>query len=205
MNTAEPFSKALRAERKRAGLSLRQLAEAAGCNPGYLSRLESGQITPKPPNLVAIADGLARAHGGDTAPALMAVLTRLGTAADSLSESRAAVANLKSAFANRLGEAGLDPDHIDDALRSVPVARMRGVLSGTEPLEIRRATAAEMDATLSSARPDVVVLGPRDEIIAAGPSAKITVTTKLTASQRKQINLVAQLLETIIARPEVAR
>ena len=55
----------LRAWRKRTGLSMKHLADAAGISPGYLSHIEIGRCPGTPETRVAIARALAAAEGTD--------------------------------------------------------------------------------------------------------------------------------------------
>ena len=56
-----PEDSPLRAWRKRAGMSMLQLATAAGISPGYLSHIETGRCLGTPETRAAIARALAAA------------------------------------------------------------------------------------------------------------------------------------------------
>ena len=64
-NDAYNEGQALRALRKGAGLSLDNLAAAAGCSPSYLSRFENGDVKPtakwKRKTLVALVGAMRTA------------------------------------------------------------------------------------------------------------------------------------------------
>jgi proline racemase/DNA-binding transcriptional MerR regulator/quercetin dioxygenase-like cupin family protein len=60
---AEPVADRVRALRRRAGLSLRQLAEASGVGASHLSMFERGGAFPSPPKLAAVARALGVSLG----------------------------------------------------------------------------------------------------------------------------------------------
>lgn len=195
----ETFAQALRAERDRASLSLRRLAETAGVNPGYVSRLEAAQITPQLPNVLQLADALAEA-ASDRAPATRErIRTRLATAAGHIPSGKGAIADLKDRFEALLKERGLDVRQIAVALDSVSMATMRSVLNGDERLEIARPGEPGGATVASLPGEEIVVLPPTEHQFPAGPHASITVRLPLTRQQRQQVTLIAQLLRSILS------
>jgi transcriptional regulator with XRE-family HTH domain len=199
------FGQLLKLERERAGLSLRQLASAADLNPGYISRLESDEIIPREDNLLKIADALAKIVD-DRDVTREEYRTRLAEGAGRVPVDERAVARIKADFAALLRERGLQPNQIKEAFDVVSVTTMLRILRGDEPLRIFDPDSPdEVDTTLREG--EQLVLLSRKRPIAphkfpAGGRATITVSGSLNAQQQKQLRIIADLVQTIVARPK---
>jgi len=57
-SSADLIGKRIKAVRRRAGITLNELAEATGLNKGYLSRIESGEKSPSISSILKLSAGL---------------------------------------------------------------------------------------------------------------------------------------------------
>lgn len=193
----EQFAAALRAERETVGLSLRGLADAAGLNPGYLSRLEAGQITPQEENLVKLADALAMAVD-NRAATRETFRARLSEAAGRLPRRGAATDQVRQEFASRLRMEGLGDLQVQVALENVSVPTMVRVLKGEEPLEILPVNRLHDPDAVLNLDQEVVVIPDSTHDIRAGTRASIHVTGPMSIRQKEQVRLIAKLLASVL-------
>lgn len=184
-------------ERTRLGLSLRQLAQLAGLNPGYVYRLESNVVTPKEENLLKLADALATAD--DKTPQTRERYRReLAEAAGKLQSDPDGVSAIKSDFAARLRAEGLPKKAIDVALREVSLPTMARVLKGEEPLLIDREGNPALLAAAQERGEEVVVIPKAEHEFRAGDRAVINVSGALSPEQQEQLRLLARVVQSIV-------
>lgn len=139
MSKPKGFGETLRELREARDISLRALADAAGMDPAYLSRIENGKTgVPKKATVERLARALCEQQDlfGEECKQLERQL--LG-AADHLQSREDLIDDLADRFGARLREQGFPENLIDDALARVPLATMRKVLLGEEKLEIGHA------------------------------------------------------------------
>ena len=145
----QSFGEVLRDAREAQGVSMRGLAAAADMDPAYLSRLENGKTgEPRQETVEKLAQALC-AEAGLAGDACAQLSRRLLEAAGHLQPKEELLDDLADRFAARLREQGWPEAHIDSTLAQVPLATMRAVLLGEEPLEIGLAhdySQAELDA-----------------------------------------------------------
>ncbi len=130
------FGEAFREFRESMGISMRSLANEAEMDPAYLSRLENGKTgAPKNDTVIRLAQAFCAVQALDQREC--DDLTRhLMVAAGHLQDREELIDDLTDRFRAKLAKAGLTEPSIDDALAKVPLATMREVLLGQEPLEI---------------------------------------------------------------------
>jgi hypothetical protein len=207
MSRHRTFKEVFTDERKKlADRPLRWLAAQANIDPGYLSRVTTGKVTPRLENITRIVDALAKAQGLDDA-ARDALWKRLADAAMATPNrhNTGEIQEIKDRFEARLRqEPLLSPKDVREALESVSLQTMLRVLTGLEELTVRRTNPGELAHGHDVAGEEVVVLGRLEEKLAAGPRAVITVTGPLTAVQREQLDLVRQLVRSILASTDAA-
>lgn len=191
------FGDLVKVERTRKGLSLRQLAQLAGLNPGYVYRLESNAVTPKEENLLKLADALATA--GDKTPQTRERYRReLAEAAGKLQTDPDGVSAIKSDFAARLKAEGLAKAAIDVALEAVSLPTMVRVLRGEEPLSIDRTGNPALLVAAQGRGEDVVVIPKAEHEFRAGDRAVINVSGALSPEQQEQLRLLARVVQSIV-------
>lgn len=132
----QPFGEVLRGMRDVRGISMRSLADSAGMDPGYLSRLENGKTgAPKLDTVKKLAAALCNEQQLEESECER--LTRqLLVSANHLQTREELIDDLGDRFSARLRDEGFPEDKIDEALARVPMATMRKVLLGEENLEI---------------------------------------------------------------------
>ena len=194
------FAKALLAERKGAGLKLRQLSEASGLDSGYLSRLANGKTKqPRRATVIKIADAIARLTDRADLVATQERLRRILLQAAGLSEAPESVLeDTKRRFATRLEEEGLQPHQIEAALDRVTVTTMQRVLSGDEPIEKYPLASLHDPAAKLNLVQEVVVLPDYGENFSAGKRAAIRVSGQLNDSQRALLASIAKLVRHVV-------
>jgi len=148
----QSFGEALREAREAQGVSMRGLATAADMDPAYLSRLENGKTgEPRQETVEKLAIGLCD-EAGLPAEECGTLKRRLLVAAGHLQPKEDLLDDLADRFAARLRDAGWPESKIDETLARVPLATMRAVLLGEEPLEVGFAadySAAEVEERLA--------------------------------------------------------
>lgn len=197
MTKQVPFHELLRSERERAGLSLRRLAERAGQNPGSLSRMEAGTLTPRLPTLLRLAETLAAERGFDTAHRDV-LIGKFLHAAERSTNAEQTLQDVRDRFAAMLRERNLGAEQIDAALTDVTPSTMARVVRGEEPLDIHYATELANPNHRINLNQEVVVLPLRTLSFPAGPRARITIDGELTASQQQQVRLAAKLIASLL-------
>jgi transcriptional regulator with XRE-family HTH domain len=191
------FGDLVKAERSRKGLSLRQLAQLAGLNPGYVYRLESNAVTPKEGNLLKLADALATA--GDKTPQTRERYRReLAEAAKKLASDPEEVSAIRTDFAARLKAEGLSESAIDVALEAVSLPTMVRVLKGEEPLSIDREGNPALLAAAQERGEEVVIIPKAEHEFRAGDRAAIHVSGALSPEQQEQLRLLARVIQSIV-------
>jgi transcriptional regulator with XRE-family HTH domain len=191
------FGGLLRAERKRAGLTLRQLAEAANLNPGYVSRLENGAVVPEAENLLKLADALA--GKGDPDPANRGQYRiKLAAAAGRQPQELEKIAAIKEAFAARLKLEGLPENAIEPALKNISLKAMARVVDGEEALVLGLPGNSELAEKARSRGEEVVVIPMAEHDFRAGDRAEIRVKGVLKPEQQGQLRIIAQLIQSIV-------
>ena len=116
MSAQPAFHDLLRAERERAGLSLRELAQRCRINPGSLSRIEAGQSTPRIGTAIQLAEGIAAARGNDPALRERLVL-RLVQGTGRLPPGEGSPQTIRARVRERLVGEGLDDARIAKTMR----------------------------------------------------------------------------------------
>lgn len=197
MTKQVPFHELLRSERERAGLSLRRLAERAGQNPGSLSRMEAGTLTPRLPTLLRLAEAVAAERGLDTSQR-DALIGKFLHAAERSTNAEQTLQDVRDRFAAMLRERKLGAEQIDAALTDVTPSTMARVVRGEEPLDIHYATELANPNHGINLNQEVVVLPLRTLSFPAGPRARITIDGELTASQQQQVRLAAKLIASLL-------
>ena len=200
MSAQAPFHVILKQERERAGLSLRGLADKAKQNPGSISRMEAGTLTPRLPILLAIATAIAQAQT-ETVPRQEHIVVRLLNAAGRMPAGALTADDIRARFEQRVRDEGIDEQNVALTLASVDFATMVRVATGVERLRARRPS--EIGNLEDELEPNeqVVVLADRDREFRAGPRAKIVVAGALTAQQIEQVRLLSTLLTTLLDTP----
>jgi transcriptional regulator with XRE-family HTH domain len=191
------FAACLKNERQRCGLSLRQLAEKAGLNPGYLSRLESAEVTPLEKNVLKIADALAMSVD-DRLETRERFRKKLAEVAGRGPNSQHKVEKIRHQFSERLAKEGLQEKQIASALKSVSVLTMARVVRGEEPLEIRPFDRIIDFDVRRNRDQETVVIPDFEHNFKAGDRASITVKGALRPEQQTQIRLIAKLIRNIV-------
>jgi transcriptional regulator with XRE-family HTH domain len=191
------FGKVLAKERRRLGLSLRKLAEAASLNPGYVSRLENGAVTPEGENLLKLADALAKTADPDPAkrgPYRIKLAIAAGREPQQLEE----IAAIKEAFTARLKREGLPERAIEPALKSVSLAAMARVVNGEESLMFNLSGNSELAEQARSRGEEVVIIPRAEHEFSAGDRAEIRVKDILKPEQQEQLRIIARLIKNIV-------
>jgi len=134
------FGDLLREVRGVKDTSLRALAVAADMDPAYLSRLETGKTgSPKPETVEKLAKALCDVQGLG-ADECERQKRRLMVAAGLMPGKEELLDDLSERFAALLRDKGIPEPAIDSYLAQVPLATMRAVLLGEEPLEVGNAS-----------------------------------------------------------------
>ena len=184
-------------ERTRLGLSLRQLAQLAGLNPGYVYRLQSNAVIPKEENLLKLADALAAAD--DNTPKTREKYRRkLAEVAEKIPTNPDEVAAIKTDFASRLKAEGLHKKAIDVAVKEVSLPTMVRVLKGEEPLLIDHEGNPALLAAAQERGEEVVTIPKAEHEFRAGDRAAIHVSGALSPEQQEQLRLLARVVQSIV-------
>jgi len=201
MSAQPAFHDLLRAERERAGLSLRELAQRCRINPGSLSRIEAGQSTPRIGTAIQLAEGIAAARGNDPALRERLVL-RLVQGTGRLPPGEGSPQTIRARFRERLVGEGLDDARIAKTMQSVDLGTMLRVVRGEEALETRHASELSRPGHGINLNQQIVTLDAAPLRFRAGVRAVIEVSGPLTNAQREQVKLVSELLRTLLPQSE---
>lgn len=195
---AQPaFNDLVRTERERAGLSLRELAQRCGINPGSLSRIEAGQTTPRVGTAIQLAEGIAAARGND--PGLKdRLILRLVQGTGRVPAGEASPQTIRTRFRERLKGEGLDEARIEQTMQAVDLGTMLRVVRGEEPLEIRHASELSRPGHGINLDQQVVMLGDEPLTFPAGDRASIRIAGTLSAKQRHQVKLLSEMLRSVL-------
>lgn len=194
----ETFGSLLTRERESLGFSIRKLAGLAGLNPGYLSRLEAGKITPQEENLIKLADVFGVAAGQGQA-ARETYRRRFADAAGRVPKKAEQISKIKDEFEAILKLEGLAKAEIQSALEAVSLPTMIRVIRGEEPLTIMRHGDPRASAAAIRDREDeIVVIAQHESEFKAGSRASIRIMGALGPEQQAQIRIIAKLIESIV-------
>ena len=191
------FGEFLKKEREALEWSLRQLAEAASLNPGYVSRLENSAVVPEEKNLLKLADALAK--GVDSSPETREKYrAKLATAAGRQSIDLEKGARIKEAFAARLRLEGVSEAGIESALQNVSLSTMSRVADGLEELTVGLAGDVRLAESARRRGEEVVVIPMPEHDFRAGDRAEIRVRGILKPEQQDQLRIIARLIQSIV-------
>jgi transcriptional regulator with XRE-family HTH domain len=191
------FGEFLKKEREALEWSLRQLAEAASLNPGYVSRLENSAVVPEEKNLLKLADALAK--GVDSSPETREKYRlKLANAAGRRPTDPKEIVRIKETFAARLRLEGFPEKGIESALKSVSLMTMSRVADGLEELIVGHAGDLQLAESARRRGEEVVVVPMAEHEFRAGDRAEIRVKGVLKPEQQDQLRIIARLIKNIV-------
>jgi transcriptional regulator with XRE-family HTH domain len=195
---AEPskLGELLRTIREESGLSLLDINKAGGPDPSYINRVEHGKVKPGEENVAKLARAIAASNGWPLEK-LWQVMDRLFEARGLATREKPDEAAIRAKFRGLLKTRQLDDEQIKAAMAQASVVGMLQVLEGDDILEVRKVQDFPRSSKLH--RETIFLPLGGERTFPAGPRARLHVSGDLSPAKREQLEILAKLVEKIIA------